>query len=239
MAGNPGACLVCGEPLRYFEEAQEVVCVECGRAQSAHAVCQAGHYVCDQCHRSLGVERVMALCAASDARDPLALAQRLMADDAIYPNGPEHHTLVGAALLTAYRNAGGSIDLDAALAELRRRSLAVPGGTCGYWGVCGATASAGMYCSIALGTTPLTPEPWGQTMRLTSRILGRLADVGGPRCCKRASFIAIQEAVAHTAELTGVQMDAPPRVTCAFMARNAECLRSACPFFPQKPTSEA
>lgn len=239
MAGSLGACLVCGEPLRYFEDAREVVCAECGRVEEARAVCQVGHYVCDQCHRALGVERVMAACSASDSRDPLALAQRLMADDAIYPNGPEHHTLVGAVLLTAYRNAGGAIDLDAALAELRRRSLAVPGGTCGYWGVCGAAASAGMYCSIVLGATPLTSEPWGQTMRLTSRILSRLADVGGPRCCKRASFIAIQEAVAHTAELTGVQMDAPASVTCTFTARNAECLRAACPFFPQRPTPEA
>lgn len=234
MARNLGVCLVCGEPLRYFEEAQELTCAECGHVETGHAVCQAGHYVCDQCHRARGVEHVLAACAASDARDPLALAQQIMADDAIYPNGPEHHTLVGAVLLTAYRNAGGAIDLDAALAELRQRSLAIPGGACGYWGTCGAAISAGMYCSIVLGATPMTPGPWGQTARLTSRILARLADVGGPRCCKRSTFIALEEAVAFTAEAAGVQMDAPSQVTCAFVARNAECLKGACPFFPRK-----
>ena len=237
MARSLGVCLVCGEPLRYFEEAQEVTCEECGRVETGHAICRAGHYVCDACHRARGVDHVMAVCSASEERDPIALAQQIMADDAIYPNGPEHHTLVGAVLLTAYRNAGGDLDLDAALAELRRRSLAVPGGTCGYWGCCGAAISAGMYLSIVLGATPMTPEPWGQAARLTSRILGRLADVGGPRCCKRTGFIALEEAAAYTAEELGVAMDLPARTTCSFMARNAECLRTACPFFPQHPSA--
>ena len=30
-------------------------------------------------------------------------------------HGPEHHALVGAALLTAYKNAGGDLDLESAL----------------------------------------------------------------------------------------------------------------------------
>ena len=69
---------------------------------------------------------------------------------------------------------------------------------------------------------------------MTSRILNRLADVGGPRCCKRSTFIALQEAAAYTAETRGVTMDLPAQVTCTFMARNAECLRTACPFFPRR-----
>ncbi len=234
MTRSLGVCLVCGEPLRYFEAAQEVTCEECGRVETAHAICQSGHYVCDQCHRARGVEHVLATCATSDLRDPIALAQQIMADDALYPNGPEHHTLAGAVLLTTYRNAGGALDLSAALVELRRRSLTVPGGVCGYWGTCGAAISAGMYCSIVLGATPMTPGPWGQTARLTSRILDHLADVGGPRCCKRSTFIALQEAAAYTAETMGVTMELPAQVTCTFMARNAECLRTACPFFPKR-----
>lgn len=41
---------------------------------------------------------------------------------------PEHHVMVGAALLTAYRNAGGDIELSDSLVELMKRGKQVPGG---------------------------------------------------------------------------------------------------------------
>jgi hypothetical protein len=46
--------------------------------------------------------------------------------------GPEHHVMVGAALLTAYKNAEGQIDLPAALTEMMNRSKSVSGGACGF-----------------------------------------------------------------------------------------------------------
>lgn len=232
MSIGLAVCLVCGEPLEYFEEAQEVTCCVCGKKEHGHSVCRTGHYVCDACHRAGGVEQVMAFCASSKSADPIEIAMGIMDDKAIFPNGPEHHTLVGAALLTAYRNAGGTVDLGKALAELRTRSLNVPGGTCGFWGTCGAAVSAGMYMSIVLGSTPMTREPWAQTTRLTARILDRLADVGGPRCCKRTSFTAIKTAAEYTDELQGVRMNLPERIVCTHFARNQECLRGECPYFP-------
>lgn len=36
--------------------------------------------------------------------------------------GPEHHMLVGASLLTAYKNAGGELELSSALAEMQARA---------------------------------------------------------------------------------------------------------------------
>lgn len=230
MSIGKASCLVCGEPLQYFEEAREVTCAVCGKHEAARAVCREGHYVCDACHRKEGVDLVMARCASTDSRNPIEIAQDLMAEKAIYPNGPEHHTLVGAALLAAYRNAGGEIDLDRALAELRERSLNVPGGACGFWGTCGAAVSAGMYLSIVTGSTPLTAEPWAQVQGLTARILGRLAEIGGPRCCKRTSFTAIQTSVNYTAEVLGVRMELPERIVCTFAARNAECIGARCPY---------
>ena len=232
MAARNANCLVCGEPLAYFEQAQPVACAVCGKQETGHSLCVAGHYVCDACHRAQGVGFIMEACRASDAVDPIALASAIMAAKEVYPNGPEHHSLVGAVLLTCYRNAGGTIDLNAALDELRTRSMQVPGGTCGFWGCCGAAMSAGQFCSIIAGATPLTPEPWAATARLASRIMGRLADIGGPRCCKRSSFAAIEEAVGHVADAYGVQMSLPERITCTFMDGNAECLGRDCPFFP-------
>lgn len=47
-------------------------------------------------------------------------------------HGPEHHTLVGTALLTAYHNSGGNIELLPALKEMAARGRKVPGGACGF-----------------------------------------------------------------------------------------------------------
>ena len=238
MSAGKANCLVCGEPLVYWEDAQEVTCCICGKKETGHSICEAGHYVCDACHRAEGVDYIMGLCSRSTSTNPIEIMIEAMNDKSIYPNGPEHHTLIGASLITAYANAGGKntkgepLDKDAALAELKKRSLQVPGGTCGFWGTCGAATSAGQAMSILNGSTPMTIEPWAQCQRLTSIILGRLADVGGPRCCKRTGYIAVLCAVPYINEVLGSSMELPAEVVCTFFARNAECRRQDCPFFP-------
>lgn len=234
MPAGKANCLICGEPLAYFEEAQPVTCALCGKRETGHSVCTAGHYVCDACHRAGGVDRIMEYCLASDSKDPIAMAVELMRDRTIYQNGPEHHTLVGAVLMTAYRNAGGDVDLETGLAELRKRSMQVPGGACGFWGTCGAATSAGQFWSIVSGSTPMARDAWAECLLLTSRVLGRLAELGGPRCCKRTGFSAILEAAAFARERRGIEMDVPDKVRCSFFPRNAECLKEGCPFYPAK-----
>ncbi|MGI6217292.1 MAG: DUF5714 domain-containing protein, partial [Coriobacteriales bacterium] len=129
-------CLICGKPLVYSNEAREFTCAICGKKETGHSACEDGHYVCDDCHREKGVEQIMKVCSTTDSRNPIEIAQQIMSDDSIYPNGPEHHCLVGSALIAAYANSGGDIDKESALAEMRERSSQVPGGTCGFWGVC-------------------------------------------------------------------------------------------------------
>ena len=65
---------------------------------------------------------------------------------------------VEAALLTAYKNAGGELDLEKALTEMQNRGKQVPGGICGFWGSCGAAVSTGIFLSIITGSTPLSQE---------------------------------------------------------------------------------
>lgn len=231
-AGRQAHCLICAHPLIYHDAAQDVVCALCGKPDRGRCLCEEGHYVCDGCHREQGVDDAFKGCLASSASDPVFLAQQIMARGAFHPNGPEHHGLVGACLLTAFRNAGGAIHLESALEELKARSAQVPGGTCGYWGVCGAAASAGQACSIILGATPLSESEWAACARLVSRITGRLADMGGPRCCKRATFTALEESAVHLGELTGIQMEMPDRIVCTFMGGNRECKGGACPYHP-------
>ena len=106
------ACLVCGEPLVYYETAREMTCVYCGGTFPSNAACEAGHFVCDACHSRKAVENILAYCGSCESRDPVAIAKALRADPFVHMHGPEHHVLVGAALLTAYRNSGGQRPYD-------------------------------------------------------------------------------------------------------------------------------
>ena len=137
--------------------------------------------------------------------------------------------MVGAALLTAYRNAGGDIDLPAALREMMNRGKSVPGGACGFWGACGAGISAGMFISIISGSTPLSGEPFALSHRRTAEALGRIGGIGGPRCCKRDSYLSVLAAVDFVREHFGIEMDRPD-IVCRHSARNNQCIGRRCPF---------
>ncbi|MGI6218059.1 MAG: DUF5714 domain-containing protein, partial [Coriobacteriales bacterium] len=89
------------------------------------------------------------------------------------------------------------------------------------------------FWSIVSGSTPMTPGLWAEPQRLTSRISGRLADMGGVRCCKRTSFTAIDESVKYAKEMKGIEMEMPEKVVCTFHDRNKECLGVKCPYFPK------
>ena len=51
--------------------------------------------------------------------------------DFCFAKFPKVDRALKPALLAAYKNAGGDLDLPRALAEMRNRSMNVPGGTCG------------------------------------------------------------------------------------------------------------
>ena len=155
--------------------------------------------------------------------------RRMMAQPFCHMHGPEHHVMVGSALLIAYKNAGGEIDLPEALLEMMNRGKAVPGGVCGFWGACGAGISAGMFISIISGATPLKNESWGLANKMTSKALDAIGSIGGPRCCKRDSYIAIISAIDYVAENFNIQMEKPV-IKCIHSDKNNQCIKERCPF---------
>ena len=66
---------------------------------------------------------------------------------------------------------------------------------------------------------------------MTASALGSIAKYGGPRCCKRDSFLAIGAAVAYARTYLHVDMEETP-VICRHYEKNNQCLGSKCPFFP-------
>lgn len=127
MKRNEGACLVCGKPLVYFETARELECAVCHERFESYVSCVDGHFVCDRCHGEQGIRSLISRCRESGSRNPIALLQELMEIPGVHMHGPEHHVMVGAALLTAYRNSGGKLDLEAALQKMKERGAKYPG----------------------------------------------------------------------------------------------------------------
>ena len=50
--------------------------------------------------------------------NPIIIFKHIASKEYISIHGPEHHILDGASLLVAFKNAGGDIDLEAALSKL-------------------------------------------------------------------------------------------------------------------------
>lgn len=221
-------CLICEAPLVYLETDEVMECAVCHKKENSKTRCVNGHYVCNECHME-GMDVIIGLCLKEASKDPIRIVKKLMALPFCHMHGPEHHVLVGAALLTAYKNAGGDIELHPALVEMVNRGKSVPGGACGFWGACGAGISTGMFVSIISNSTPLAVEPFALSHFMTSKALEQIGKVGGPRCCKRDSFLSILAAIDFVQQQFQINME-KSKVICGYSAQNNQCIGKRCPF---------
>ncbi len=175
-------------------------------------------------------ERIINAAQAIKSTDPIFIFRTIAAQDFVSIHGPEHHILDGVCILTAYYNAGGKIVLTDALNCLMEQGLQMPGAICGQWGVCGAVTSVGAALSIIDNTGPLSTDgTWGHHMSVTSSALAQLAEINGPRCCKRDAFISLQAAIQYINMNYSVQLNSSS-ISCPFSSANAQCIRERCPF---------
>jgi len=221
-------CLICKAPLEYLVNDEMMECAVCHKKEPSKTRCVNGHNVCSDCHTE-GMDCIFGLCLSETSTDPVKIIQKMMDLPFCHMHGPEHHVMVGVALLTAYRNAGGELDLNEALKEMYSRGKAVPGGACGFWGACGAGISAGQFVSIATRSTPLAAEPWGLSNQMTAKALDIIGKNGGPRCCKRDSWLSVLAAVDFAREHLGVTMKRTVPV-CSHSKKNNQCIGKRCPF---------
>ena len=198
-------CLICKAPLVYLDSDEEMECAICHKKENSKTRCVNGHYVCNECHMA-GLDTIIGVCLKSASKNPVEIIESMMNLPFCHMHGPEHHIMVGSALLTAYKNAGGEIDLAVALTEMMNRGKSVPGGACGFWGACGAGISSGMFVSIISKSTPLAQEPFALSHKMTAKSLTAIGEIGGPRCCKRDSFLSILSAIDFVKEKLGVEM---------------------------------
>lgn len=245
MKNNDG-CLICGSAIDYFDTPKAVACAICENKYSSNALCVEGHYVCDGCHREKGFEDIKSVAKASKSKNPIEIADEMMKKKTIHMHGPEHHFLVAAALLAAYVNQVESDDLekknpcnfnDSAavkgdiIIKAEGRARNVPGGICGLWGSCGAAVGVGIFISIITEATPLTVESWSKANLAVSNALKIISENGGPRCCKRNTYLAITSAIEFLKKSMDIHLEKPKQIYCEYFELNNECKLDECLFY--------
>ena len=73
---------------------------------------------------------------------------------------------------------------------------------------------------------------------MTARSLERIGEIGGPRCCKRDSYLSILEAIDFARETWGVEMTRRTPV-CTRCGQNNQCIGKRCPFSPGRAEERA
>ena len=165
------------------------------------------------------------------SKNPVSVAKEIMAHDYINMHGPEHHFLDGSAFVVAYKNAGGEIDLGEALELLAMRTIRMPAGMCGGWGVCGAVTGVGAALSVINKLSPMTEgDMYGENMEHTSQAVLEMSKIGGPRCCKRNAYITLTNGAKFVNTKYGVKMEYSD-IVCEYSEKNPQCIRERCPFY--------
>lgn len=235
---NKTGCLVCGKELIYSKVPADMVCFYCHETHPTQAKCKEGHYICDKCHSLGALDIIETTCIESWLEDPIQLAVALMRNPTVKMHGPEHHFLVPAVLLAVYYNIKKDKTTKAQKIKVaRKRAQNILGGFCGFYGNCGAAVGTGIFTSLVTEATPLSKKEWQLCNLMTSKSLQTIAMNGGPRCCKRNTYLAIGEAVKFMKKELGMKIKTPQKIQCEFSPLNNECLKSECPFYQKRTKS--
>ena len=225
-------CLICGNELVYSDQTFENKCFYCGNVFNSNEKCKNDHFVCNTCHSSSAFDLIENYTISTEILDPSEIAINLMKNPVIKMHGPEHHFLVPAVLLSSYYNTVGEKGKkSSAIKTARKRAEKVPGGFCGFNGACGAGIGSGIFVSVLTGATPVTKENWGQSNLATAKGLEAIASCGGPRCCKRDTFLVLKSTKEFVKNNFDVEINLNENIKCDFSDLNKECLKEECSYY--------
>jgi hypothetical protein len=224
-------CGVCSQPLVYGTENVAMSCTFCGREFNTLIYCPEGHYVCDTCHSRGALDILRDVLASTTSTNPAEILETVMSHPSVPMHGPEHHAMVPAVIVAAVKNSDYPVP-EGAVEKAIDRGAKVPGGWCGFYGVCGAAIGVGTAVSVLTGATPLTGETRALANEATAFALKHMID-NGPRCCKRASRQAIEAAIEFLDTRMGIILSGGETPRCRYDSRNRECIREECSYFPK------
>jgi len=229
-------CLLCGEALVYSTESKQLTWALCGNESQSEASCSQGHYICDSCHSASANEMIESICIKSETTKPVDLAIELIKKPSTSMHGPDHHFLVPAVLLTAFYNQKGDAkEKEKKIKVARQRADTVLGGFCGFYGACGAGVGTGTFLSLIMDSTPFSTETWGLSNQMTAENLRCIGALGGPRCCKRDTIMALKTTRKFLKQQMGFALNIPDQIICTFTENNKECIKEKYPFHVKEP----
>jgi ubiquinone/menaquinone biosynthesis C-methylase UbiE len=222
-------CMVCASPLTYLEDDRQKKCALCGIVKTANAVCENGHFVCDDCHSVSAIDIVRHICVNTDETDMIDLLNRIRRHPAIPLHGPEYHFIVPGVIVATYRNLGGKVSDDDIQTAIDRGKT-IPGGVCAFWGGCGAALGAGAAFAILLKGNPVKPVERKIVQQITGAIIIEINQVEAARCCQRETWTALKTAADLSKQYLEIPLHADGPTRCAQQSKNKECLGKGCPY---------
>jgi MoaA/NifB/PqqE/SkfB family radical SAM enzyme/ubiquinone/menaquinone biosynthesis C-methylase UbiE len=228
-------CMRCGSPLVYLEQDQEKTCCFCGNMSPANAVCEKGHFVCDQCHSNDAVNVVKHFCLNTRETDMIDLMNTLRSHPSIPLHGPEHHFALPGVMVATFRNLGGNVNRQDIVTAIDR-GTSIPGGTCAFWGACGAPLGAGIGFGIMIKSNPIKPAERQIVQKVTGNIIDELGSLQASRCCQRETWTTLKMVASFSKDFLSIPLRAEGSTRCLQKKFNKECPGKPCPFF-RKDTS--
>lgn len=226
-------CMVCGQQLVYPDKEVELKCHYCGQKSLANAHCDKHHFVCDHCHSEDALEVMEHLCVETTETDMLEILARLRKHPSIPVHGPEHHALMPAIIVTAYRNSGGQIEKDLIATAIRRGNQII-GGSCAFTGICGSATGVGIAFSLLLQANPVKAEERQMVQQITQQVLADIAELKAARCCQRDCWLGLKKAAELSREYLPITLQADAVIGCYQRHLNKECIGMECPVLQEQ-----
>ena len=67
-------------------------------------------------------------------------------------------------------------------------------------------------------------------MQFTSELLNIMSKIGGPRCCKRNAFLALEHAIYFMKNQYNFEIN-HNKINCNYSSLNKQCIKERCPYF--------
>ena len=225
-------CIICGDELESMDKEIETHCDYCGKMGKSNARCKSSHIICEDCLNMPVNEFIKKQCLSYKDIDPNALAVQIMNSPLIRMHGSEHHFIVPAVMLTCtYKNIKTDKDLSTLLDIAEDLAMNTISQDCQFdCDFCGAANSTRIFLDLFTQNSDNSDEILSLDKILTARCIKTIAELNLPRCCKRDTYITIQETTKFLKE--NFELDLPESsAKCTFSLRNKSCGREICIYY--------
>jgi hypothetical protein len=225
--------MVCSSALMYADQAVNLECSYCGKAEQGHIRCPNGHYICDACHNKEALQVIEDIAFATLSKNPFEIADRMMSYPGLPMLGCQHAYIAGGAFMAAIKNEGSHGAGNEQIKEVfERTGRQAVGGYCGLTGVCGISPAMGACYAVLTGSKCGADSEQKKTMESVNRVSQAIAELTGPSCCKAYVRASLETAVAFLRETLGVTLPVKQETGCIYTLRHPHgCRLAKCPYF--------